>query len=148
MSSQPQNPSSLQQQILTEDMFTQDGIPILGMSDHKYVITEPNGNVTSHEKKHRIALMDGTLWSPYSKSVELGGVCDICRDPPFKMFGSESPAHGLCSKSGFRRCSACGAGTCPRHRRRNEGAWLCPTCTRRSWVTRIIRALLFKRVDD
>ncbi len=139
-------PSS--RQALVSVMTDQDGAPIMWVGNNKYLIQEPNGEFSSREVTQYLSLMDGSLWNPYSKSVALGGVCGVCRNPPFSLFGREAPRHGICSKTGGRLCAACGIYTCPRHRTRHEGAWLCPVCARRSRLARLIRALLFKRVDD
>ena len=130
----------------------EDGNPILQVVSGQYIVTEPDGTMTSRSINSTIELMDGLQWSPALAALKdrpiRVGVCQFCRYPPYRFPVRARPKHGLVSMRRAKRCASCGRLMCPKHRKMGtDGKWRCPVCSRRhGWRMLLLR--LFFSFDE
>jgi hypothetical protein len=123
---------------------------ILEVRQEEYMVLQPNSPPTLFTRYQNILLVCRTVWNPsmlQAKPPVLLGVCEICRNPPVRLFGRERPTHGLVAVYRAKLCSHCGTLCCPRHRREHDGRWLCLSCASRHGVVRLLTPIFFRKEE-
>jgi hypothetical protein len=128
------------------------GQTILEISTREATIHLPDGSCHKQHLYESVQLVCGAMYEPRmsvgTDPVMLLGVCQTCRHPPFRLFGKETPTHGLCSKAAGHTCVDCGTFVCPRHasnRGECQCRWRCLPCAKRN-RTRSLAANLLTRI--
>ncbi len=133
-----------QQMVDTRVTTVRDGygqvIVEVGYTDTRYLGI--NGSIESRRNTDTLTTSCGAVWSPVqllAKPPRFIGICDQCRDPPFRAWGMERATHGIVLMSNAKLCT-CGTLCCPRHRSMcADGKWRCMACAkrfrRRGWLT-------------
>ena len=131
------------------------GLPILVALWAVLYLTQPDGSIVELRRTETIQLTDGFEWHAGMMSTRppiFIGVCERCRYPAFRFFGSGEPTHGLTRISQLVTCRGCGIPCC-RHRHAvhcSDGKWRCLPCSksfaRRRLLKQFVRFLFFKEV--
>jgi len=134
-------------------VYDEHGNVILQVVSGQYLVTTPDGTVTSRSVGSTIELVDGTQWSPAQAAVKDNpirvGVCILCRHPPYQFPRRQKPRHGLVSLRRAKRCASCGRLICPHCRKmRTDGKWRCIVCYRRHWWRMLLLRLFFSFEED
>lgn len=139
----------------TSELVVRDleGNPILTATSKGCAVFEPDGTITNLWTGEGLTLVCGRVWNPDMQKkggpTLLGGVCDFCRNPPFRLFGRSKPKHGVCSLEAGRLCDTCGRFTCPQDRALGEdGLWRCPRCEARERRRAFWRSVFFCEVKE
>jgi hypothetical protein len=134
-------------------VYDEHGNVILQVVSGQYLLTSPDGTVTSRSVSSTIQLVCGLQWAPSHAAMRDHavriGVCMLCREPPYRFPFRRRPRHGLVSLRRAKRCASCGRLICPQHRTMGpDGRWRCIVCARwHGWLMRLLR-LLFSFKED
>ena len=149
MAKQPPNfspPQVFSQTILCDI----DGQAIIDIGYRDYSVHTPNG-LEHHQIGTCIQTVDGRQWSPLQLRAQPPvhvGVCTLCRKPPFRWIGRESPTHGIVTLQQARTCVDCGKLCCPKHfKRGRDGKYRCRPCSSKRRFKAKLKSIFFTHVE-
>jgi len=148
MARQPLNMGGVDQ-VWQTVIWNDDGNPILEVSEGEYVVHKPDNSIIIQHSNNSIQLMCGQFWQPGPKALPLG-VCELCRNPPYRFPFRKKPRHGLVSLKYSKYCSGgCGRLLCPSHAHLcKDRRYRCPSCARKYRFWRFIKSLLFRYEEE
>jgi len=127
------------------------GKVVLKITKNEYIVIKKDGSVISYNKHEYIQLVDGLAWSPdmlnHNPPVHIG-VCEMCRNPGFSLFGPKTPTSGLVCMSRAKQCE-CGVLCCPQHRELcADKRWRCLKCAEKFKGLSLLNKLFLKKADE
>ena len=127
------------------------GNEIIRVGYEEYLEINSDGSFTQRRNSDHIQLDDGFMWNPLmlmGKPPRHIGVCDWCRYPPFKLFGTEKPARGIFLYEHGKIC-VCGQFGCPKHMTYcQDGIWRCHHCLNKHRYAAVLRSIFFKSEES
>ncbi len=143
-----------QQRLVTTTATTiRDGygqiIVEIGYTDTR--ILYPGVGVESMRNSDTLTTSCGVVWAPVqlmAKPPRYIGICDQCRNPPFRAWGGRRATHGIVLISNATTCEAgCGTLCCPKHRSMcSDDKWRCLACAKKSWWREWVNCFFWRRV--
>jgi len=134
-------------------IYDEHGKPILQITSGQYIVTEPDGTMTSRSISSMFPLVCGLSWSPLEAARKDNpiriGICPLCRHPPYRFPIRPKPRHGLVSMRRAKRCVSCGRLICPQHRKMGaDGQWRCTGCSRWYRLRTALLGLFFRYEEN